>query len=158
MNSSEIKTLIEAAFQNVTLDGGVSQLQSQVMDNYGEGVTTAEFNRLPRREVTNDWKAFPVETFFSFSYLDAKGFRYYIPALMTESLEKGVWIGETISALYPKNDHLREHRFSQYALLNPQQRVAITQFLSWLSHRVELDHHYQVQVERALRNYWHQYV
>jgi len=43
MDSSTMKALIEAAFKNVILDGGASQLQCEVMDNYGEGVTNEEF-------------------------------------------------------------------------------------------------------------------
>ncbi len=158
MDLSEMKALIEAAFKNVTLDGGVSQLQSEVMDNYGEGVTHSEFVRLPLREVTDDWTAFPVADFFSFSYLDAKGFRYYIPALLLDALGAGEWTSETLFALRAKKDHLWDYHMNQYSLLNAQQLSAIAQFLHWLPQLIELDYEDEKLTQLALRDYWHRYL
>ena len=158
MSSSEIKALIEAIFKGVTLDGGVSQLQCEVMDNYGEGVTHREFILLPQKEVTDDWAAVPEETLLYTAYLDAKGFRYYIPAFMLSCLATDLWLSDTIFTLYPKQDTSWSHRMSQYSLLNAQQRSAIAQFLHWLPQIIELDRKDTIRTERALRNYWQQFL
>lgn len=46
--------LIRTAFAGVTLGNGISLRQAQVIDRYGEDVTDAEFDALPRQEVTSD--------------------------------------------------------------------------------------------------------
>jgi hypothetical protein len=62
----------------------MSLRQAQVADRYGEGVTEAEYQTLPRGEVTNSW----ADVSFSelerdcVAHLDNEGLRYYLPAFM----------------------------------------------------------------------------
>ncbi len=154
-----MKALIEAAFKNVILDGGASQLQCEVMDNYGEGVTNEEFLRLPQKEITNDWAAVPEETLLYTAYLDDKGFRYYIPTFMISCLNRGDLVTETIFALDARPGDLWNYKMSQFSLLNLHQRSTIAQFLYSLPDLVEIRwHEDKVCIERAFTNYWHQYL
>jgi hypothetical protein len=90
MKKEQIKKIIEAAFNGVTLDGGISLEQTKVIDNYGRGVNVEEFTALPNNEVTNNWKQIPISQLDEaecLAHFDRKGFKYYIPALMLRLLE-----------------------------------------------------------------------
>jgi hypothetical protein len=50
-----VEAQIRAAFAGVTVGKGMSLRQAQVADRCGEGVTDAEYEALPRGEVTNSW-------------------------------------------------------------------------------------------------------
>lgn len=165
MNYSQIQVAIQTAFQGVILDGGVSVRQAEVMDNWGRGITNKEFQALPLEENTENWMALSGETLEQFpylSYLDAKGFRFYIPAFMLSVLASyqpsSLRVISTLSSLYPKQDTYGEHSLNQYSLLNQEQRSAIASFLSCLPATVPLDLEDQRIVERAIRNYWHEYL
>ena len=164
MNASELKEVIRIAFRNVKLDGGVSLRQAKVMDNYGEGANNKEFKTLPEQEITNNWEAIPDEIISQhcyLSHLDAKGFRYYIPAFMLSSLREPEFsdtLGSTIFALYPKKDDLWDYKMMHYSLLDAQQRSAVAQFLSSLPQLVDLSPEEQRMIERAIRNFWHEYL
>ncbi len=171
MTKQEMVILIETAFQNVHLDGGISLRQAEVCDNRGEGVESKEeYKALPIHEITNDWQALSIETLDQYAYLahmDAKGFRYYIPAFMRSVLVDYDYLSErvtfTLHSLYPKKDGLPkrdslwEYSMSQYSLLNQEQRFAIAQYLYYLPTLIELDSGDEKITVRALRNYWEQY-
>ena len=162
MNKTELETLIKTAFKDVTLDGGISLHQAAVIDNYGEGVTAEEFAALPTQEITNDWTAITDEIIEEFcritSHLDAKGFRYYIPALVLGSLNELFEVAQWTSyALCPELGNLWEHKMMHYSLLNQEQRSAIAQFLCWFPqlHNDSWDNEF---FDNALKNYWHQFL
>lgn len=171
MNKNEIRSIIEKAFEGVTLEGGTSFLQTEIIDNYGEEYTDKEFNALPEKDITHDWKLVTVNDLDKLhtAHLDDKGFRYYIPALMcrfldtypVDVLNPGSMrqIG-TLSSLYPTVHHpnISDHLSAKYEILNLQQRQAIAQFLKWLPEVLELDDHYSTIAERAVRNYWKDYL
>jgi uncharacterized protein DUF6714 len=170
MNKNKIRSVIEKAFEGVTLEDGTSILQTDVIDNFGEGYTDEEFDALAKRDICNDWKQIPSTDLDKLhtAHLDDKGFRYYIPALMCrlldtyplDVLDPGTMreIG-TLSSLYPTNPSpqhkgYKEYIISRYEHLDLQQRQAIALFLKWLPELVELKTHDQTVIERALRNYW----
>jgi len=156
---SEIKSEIESAFDGVTLNGGISLDQTKVIDEFGliRNVKSKEFDALPLNEVTDDWKAIPssiLDDADCFVHLDAKGFRYYIPALMLRLLENydrgSMMVISTLRILYPK----KESSEYWYSLLTKEQRRAIAHYLKTLPSLVELQGEDRPVVERAFRNYW----
>ena len=158
----EIKILIETAFRDVKLEGGISLDQTKVIDNYGRGITDEEFGALPDKEITDDWKQIPISELDNaecLAHFDRKGFRYYIPALVLRLLENYdpmsmMTIG-TLSILYPKT----ESWAFLYSLLTEQQNQAIALYLQALPKLVELDTFQDKKVvERALNNYWSKYL
>ncbi len=165
MTESEIKFLIERAFECVSLSGGVSLRQAEVMDNYGEGCTAAEFAKLPLTEITSDWRLLPVhelEKYAYLSHLDSLGFRYYIPAFIVSVLDGAArysnrWI-PTLYCLYPKHDDLWDHCMMHYAALDDAQKSAIAEFLKWVSNCSKFDKDDRNSAEQALQNYWSRYL
>ncbi|MBC7528384.1 MAG: hypothetical protein H7308_12650 [Chthonomonadaceae bacterium] len=169
MNQIELEKLIKIAFAGVTLGGGISLEQSKVQDNGGKDESGRELGEnewltLPLREVTDDWTAISEETLcdvWSFAHLVEEGFRYYLPAFMVHTLEDG-WNSETLSSLllnlYPKKDQTWEYSMLRYSLLDHLQRSAVAQFLLFLPGFINLDSEDHTLVERALRNYWSDYL
>ncbi len=156
----DIREIITHAFQGVSLRGGTSLKQTEVIDRYCEGVTEEEFRALPDTEVTQDWQAISAQELDRaqcIAHLDARGFTYYIPALMVRLLEdydpSSMRTIGTLRALYPKKDSW-EYHMERYSLLSPQQSAAIASYLQALPQLVELDSEDTKVMERALKTYW----
>jgi len=64
----------------------------------------------------------------------------------------------TLTGLHPKKDKAWEYHMQRYSLLDATQKTAIARFLAELPKLVELDSEGQKTVERALRNYWGDYL
>jgi hypothetical protein len=166
MTAEELKGIITAAFDGVTLSGGVSLHQAEVMDNWGEGCSEQEFARLPDKECTTNWLMLPREELERYAltpYLDPNGFRYYIPAFMCSVIDDpslGICSGRlvaTLGSLYPKHDSLWAHKVDKYAALSDTQKQAIAAFLDWMTNNPAFDQDDRTCAERAVRNYWGQY-
>jgi hypothetical protein len=63
--------------------------QAQAIDNYRKGWSPAEFEALPKSEITDDWSAVPLSELERdcTAHLDVAGLRYYLPALMLSLLD-----------------------------------------------------------------------
>ena len=156
---------IHKAFAGVALGDGVSLRQSIVIDGFGEGYTDEEFEQLKFAEVIDDWTQIPKNELMEAEYtahLDAAGFRYYIPALMlilVENYDSGSMRDiSTLQSLYPKPDRLWFHYMDKYSLLNYEQKQAIAKYLIALPDLVTLDTEDKARVERAIRNYWSEFL
>ena len=133
LSKDELKKEIEQAFQGVQLDGGLSLKQIKVIDNYGRDCSDEEFVALPRTEITDDWKSVPPEILDEvdgLAFLDQKGIRFYLPALMLRLLDNYdpasmMTIG-TLSMLYPKT----ESKEYLYSLLSQDQKKQLLIFFS----------------------------
>jgi hypothetical protein len=170
MNELDIRTAlisacIHKAFAGVVLGDGVSLRQSIVIDNYGEGYTEKEFKEIKLSEVVNDWMQIPKHELLEAehtSHLDAAGFRYYIPALMLTLIENydnsSMRDISTLMSLYPKPDRMWTYCMVQYSLLSYDQKQAIAKFLIALPDLVTLDAEDKANVERAIRNYWSEFL
>jgi hypothetical protein len=161
----KVRNKIQAAFRGVKLDGGISLRQAQVIDNYGEGVTGQEFAALPQMDITDNWEALSIETLEEYCFvphLDAKGFRYYIPAYILSVLlrydRSSMRVISTLGALHAKRGNSWDYYMDKYSLLNLQQRSAIAFFLEQLPSSVAIDPEDKKIIERAIRGYWHQYL
>lgn len=169
MNTEQLRAQMKSAFRGVTLEGGISLRQGEICDNYGRDnqgrpIGESVFAMIPRSEVTDDWTALPLaelERYPYLSYLDAKGFRYYIPAFLLSLLEdasKGsMRVITTLASLRPSREHW-SYSMAQYALLDETQRAAVATFLLYLQDDPHLDAEDQKLVFRALECYWQTYL
>ena len=122
MTKNEIRSIIEKAFEGVTLEDGTSILQTQVIDKHGEGYTNQEFRALAAKDIGHDWKLLTLKELDECltAYLDDKGFRYYIPALMCSILDSyapaSMRVIDTLRSLYPKEPKRPAGRSSEIRL------------------------------------------
>ncbi len=158
---TEIETGIRAAFKDVRLDGGLSLSEAAGVDNRA----VEKLRALPAGRDTDDWSALSCEMLDDYpvlAYMNAEGFRCYIPAfiisVLTQYVPGSMRVSSTLSSLYPKRSENWDYSMKQYSLLTRKQREAIAAFLAGLSAEVELDGEDQKVVERALRNYWHEFL
>ena len=165
MDTLEVESLIKRAFKGVQLGKGCSLRSAEEASHWGKKGANEDILLYPDVEIKNNWSALSVETLDRYPYLahmDAEGLRYYIPAFMLSLLAETV-PGDmrficTLSALYPKRDGSADYTIGRYALLTQEQRCAIACYLKALPSLVEIDAEDQTIIERALRNYWHEYL
>jgi hypothetical protein len=128
---------IAEAFAGVTLDGGIDIHAAQSMDDYGN----PEEDLLSRTAERNDWRHVKIQElqsrFWAVTFLDAKGFRFYAPAIMTELLNHGdatnnlsAWFLNGL-AVTPAGV-IKDVRFDD--LFNSAQRAAIIRYLKHVVH------------------------
>ncbi len=154
---------IRAAFAGVTLGRGVSLRQAEALDDYCNNISEQAYRELPLSEVTGAWDAVPSAELErnNVAHLDPEGWRYYIPALMLSVLRHyepaSLRVIGTLSSLYPKHKP-DSYDLLRYDLLNDQQKQAIAHYLDALPNLLPLNWQDSKVVERALRNYWKQYL
>jgi hypothetical protein len=159
-----VESEIRTAFRGVTLGRGISLRQAQLADGFQDTVRNAHFASPAHQEITDDWSRVPLDELERdcIAHLDALGFRYYIPALMLSVLNhyesSSMRVIGTLTGLYPKKDDSWEYDMHRYSLLNLVQKTAIARFLAATPKLVELNSEDQKVVERALRNYWGEYL
>ena len=160
---SSVEQEIRSAFRGVALGAGISLGRAQLVD--GQSASSREHaESLTQGEIIGDWSQVPLEELERdcVAHLDALGFRYYIPALMLSVLDhydsSSMRVIGTLVGLYPKEDNTWEYHMHRYSLLDAKQKAAIARFLAELPKLVELDSEGQKTVDRALRNYWAEYL
>ena len=164
LNSSEVTAAVIAAFSGVSLGGGCSLRSAEEADHWGRPPFTNP-EAFSDVDIINDWTALSTETLDHFPYLahmDAEGFRYYIPAFMLNLIRdyepSSMRVICTLGALYPKRDELWDYHMGLYSLLSREQSRAIAYYLQELPSLLGLGHDEQKISERALRNYWHEFL
>jgi hypothetical protein len=171
MEREDVQAAIRSAFAGVRLGSGVSLRQAQIIDVRGRGMSHAEFESLPRSEVTEDWTAIPDSELVRdcVGHLDAHGLRYYLPALMlwlldhyddedrlfTEGADMTA-IG-TVSALAFSSEFETSYR-EIFGGFTREQRAAIASFIEALPRLVELDDDDATRVASSLESYWAQFL
>lgn len=155
---------ITAAFDGVSREDGVTLSETYVIDDYGSPEERAEV----RKEDTERWwQNVPDDNIScadaALSFLDPKGFRYYIPAYLVWYLrkmdsserDKSNTFESIIDALTIQNDSaIDEYSFPRFRLLNPQQSKAVARFLQF-----EAEHEgFHRDARRALERYWGQFL
>lgn len=149
---------LERAFGDVRRDGGVSLHQMNVLDDYGDADALA---RAELEDGEERWQTIDDDKLERFGaslvFLDAKGFRFYIPAflrLMARRLSDlarpcafdGVW-----SALVSSHSYASTH----YTALDDAQRRAIATFLRGV---VEIgDDEDRAAARESIDRYWGRY-
>lgn len=152
--------MIARAFQQVQREDGVSLHEADVLDSYG---TDSQRAAARRKDVDTSWCDVPaadIEHYHAvFSFLDPKGFRYYIPAYMTWSLRnyqssRSMTVDSTIYALALHDQaELRDYQLERYSLLTNEEGGAVLAFLRYMAH--ETDGRVDDRAARdAIRKYW----
>jgi len=151
---AHLEVVLDDAFGGVLRDGGVTLHQMDVLDGYG---SPADLAIAASRDPEVAWREVSDSKLMSFGmslvFLDAKGFRFYIPAYMrlvarhiesaTYSGLCGVWFALRGSA-YDRERH--------YALLSAAQNRAIVTFLSIMRELGDPDE--CGDADQCLRAYW----
>jgi hypothetical protein len=149
---------IHAAFAEVRREDGITLHEAIALDDYA---TAAECQQARRLDTDQHWTEIPdvwLEQFDSaLCFLDAKGFRYYIPAYLIWALKhyresRSFSIDSTIYAFLTQSN-LAAHQHAKWALLNPTQAEAIASFLQFW---VDYGENYvdQRAAAKALEQYW----
>lgn len=125
-----VETQIREAFKGVSREGGVSWSESYVIDDYG---TMDE--RLAARALDRDtsWQQLVRARHWNrghgaggFSFLDAIGFRYYLPAALIQSIRAGHDMDICYHLIVPPpTDRLHEYSVQRCSLLDVHQCRAV---------------------------------
>jgi hypothetical protein len=172
MERETVEAGIRTAFAGVKLGAGVSLRQAQAADTWRDGHTEAEWRALPRGEVTDDWSRVPDAELRRdcIAYLDEEGLRYYLPAFMLWLLDhyddvemrrdasSDLAVIGTLMATAPGGDGRAAALHAAFDGYTPQRRAAIAAFVEALPRLVELSYMDAMCVERAIRDYWGQFL
>ena len=128
---------LATVFAHVTLDGGIDIHAAQSMDDY----RNLEEDRLSGTAECNDWQRVQILTlqprFSAITFLDAKGFRFYTPAIMKQLLIHGDCTNNLSAsflnglAVTPAG-MIKDVLFDE--LFNSAQRAAIIRYLKHVLH------------------------
>ncbi len=124
---------IEAAFDGVSREGGVSWTEAEIADAYGD-VRIAAFvwdGDTRWQDLLDERANFPGSGIGVWSFLDAVGFRYYLPAAMTLSARSGH--DETVC--WPLTLQVSDHGSypgALWSLLDLRQRRCVKRFLQYM--------------------------
>lgn len=155
MRADELHTEREAliaeiyvAFRDVTREGGVSWSETGVLDDYG-----TEAERLAARDTDREWgwtelvddsKWQPDTGWGGFSFLDAIGTRYYLPAALVRSVRLGRDVGiafhidfsppasGSLASSVINDFDLVAYRTEQLSLLDDRQRRCVARFVRFM--------------------------
>jgi hypothetical protein len=150
-----VERAIRDAFAGVKLGEGISLRRAEAAD-VDPMMTARELQPLLLSEITDDWAAVPATDLDrdAIAYLDARGLRYYLPALMIRLLDAyeptQMWCIGTIFAL----DQRQRHPPGFLELLSPSQRRAIATYVRTLPTLVELGDGDAARIRRAFRDVW----
>lgn len=158
MDAAELETEREAliaeiyaAFKDVSREGGVSRFEAFVIDDRGSDEECAAARA---RDTDTSWTELVDDPGWQspgvFSFLDAIGFRYYLPVVLVRTLRTGEEddalpdhislpripaddaVAECLDKL-PKQlgdiDGLNYHTLSQWVLLTDRQRCCVARFI-----------------------------
>ncbi|MEI7575493.1 MAG: DUF6714 family protein [Armatimonadota bacterium] len=136
----ELIEAIKAAFRGVSREGGVSWSETDVIDDYG----TEEMRAIARASDTDsEWEELILSGTFlddaapgSFCFLDAIGFRYYLPAAMCQALmpeldTQGRFFGWHGSLIYHLIEADRSIFREGFLLLSKEQKRVIANFITY---------------------------
>ena len=147
--ADELCRKIETAFEGVTLEDGIGLWEAQGIDDREDEETCARYRA---RDEKNDWKKVPTDDLSgcnsSPSFLDAKGFRFYLPAFMCAELRDEHGYGFEFTLV-----QIDQHGRQKFSLLSPLQRAAVRAYLEFLLDDPEYGFQRQ-QIERALADCW----
>jgi hypothetical protein len=128
--------MIHDAFDGVTLDGGISVHQADVIDGYGD---EKAFTAARLRDPETRWKDIAdskIKRFNqSMTFLDPRGFLFYLPAYIIHALDHFNPVDGHLDAdgvLFATSDRSGYHH-DNISILNPAQKQATAVFLKLCS-------------------------
>jgi len=153
---------ITAAFDGVAREDGVSLREAREIDVFGSDKKRAAARRL---DTDTRWQDVPnadlLDYYNSLVYLDAKGFRYYLPAYLIWDLTANISSTHGIDSYVlfhlqvPPEPNLRHDWLERFALLTPPQGRAVCRFLRFVAVHGEWDD--PQDAADALTAYWSRY-
>jgi hypothetical protein len=152
-----LRAQIRAAFKGVTRDGGVSWSETLVIDNYG---TDEERAAARARDTDTCWTELVDDPNWvlhdglgGFSFVDAIGFRYYLPAAMIRSVESGDDHGSLCFhlTLPPPGDKFHDWKMGKWSRIDRKQRLAVRRFIRYME---ATDPHFGACWREAFESYW----
>ena len=140
---------IRTAFNGVKLGDGIGLWQAQGLDDYETPEVCADY-RL--KDEDEDWSRISDDTLqrcnSSPSFLDAKGFRFYMPAFMLSELRGGY--GFHFKWSLTDSGTLA---YTRYELLNANQRAVVRDYLIFFASDPD-DTFSRDDIMHALETYW----
>jgi hypothetical protein len=146
---------LRGAFAEVELGGGETIHQAHLEGIFGKGeewIAAREKDPESHWYEVPDWK---LKTGFStLSFFDVEGWRFYIPAFMSWSLQNWRTTDSTTadSVLWDLDWGHHEHWSKRYESLNRAQSEAVHDFLEFFDRYSGQD-----DARKAIRSYWHQF-
>ncbi len=133
---------ITAAFDGVSREDGVTLHEATVIDDYG---SLEERAKAHKKDKESRWQDVPEDdirfTDAVLSFLDPKGFHYYLPAYVVwylrnmDSEEPGYWSNTFDSVIFhltvPNDSARDDYYLSRFRLLTSPQSKAIARFLEF---------------------------
>ncbi len=154
---------IREAFAEVSREDGVTLHEADVIDDYGSAAARAEARKLDTEERWQDVPDADIEKYdWILSFLDLKGFKYYIPAYMVWSLKNyqtssSASVDATIYALAPPSSpDLQAWKLERWQVFDTLQAKTICRFLRFAVEQAVLCMDARVAQE-ALDSYWGKY-
>ena len=154
---------IHAAFKDVSRDGGVSWSESDVIDGYGSDEERAAARARDKdaswTQLVDDQHWNPDRGIGGFSFMDAIGFRYYLPAAMIRCIRSGYDEGIQFHLdAGGSTEELRAYNIGQLSALDMRQRQCVASFIRYMIavSALQDDHeHYDAKAWlAALDSYW----
>ena len=148
-DAERICDLIIEAFSLVTLGDGIGLWQAQGLDDYEDEETCLKYRE---RDEKYDWTKVTQDDLDSCnsspSFLDAEGFRFYLPAFMISDLRDEYRFDFIYSLI-----NFQYLKYERYELLSPFQRQCVRDYLIW--HRDDPNNDFdRPEIEKALSQYW----
>lgn len=147
--AQRVCSVIREAFKGVTLGNGVGLTEARALDDYEDAATCAANRENDEKE---DWQRITCDELNTFgdtwSFFDAEGMRFHLPAFLIADLEGEEGMGMEFSLT-----HLGDHGKERFSLLNTEQRSAVRLYLIHL--RTDPDSEYYLEdIDNALETYW----
>jgi len=140
LRKKKVLKQIEIAFENVSLEDGVSLHETLEIDDYRKVLPNSIARRL---DVVDDWKRLiGSRTITKFcwnggiSFLDAKGFRFHIPAYLIVEI-RSHRLGDISNTMISNLTCPNELRLDGFALFSLEQKKAIFNAV-WYLHEFEI--------------------
>ncbi|OJU63705.1 MAG: hypothetical protein BGO01_07490 [Armatimonadetes bacterium 55-13] len=147
--------LIRNSFKGVKRVNGVSWSESVVLDDYG---TMEERLAARSKDKEKDWTSLvedrlwnPATGVGGWSFLDAIGFRYYLPAEMIRSVRRGYSDSLAFHLTLQKGE-MKNYCLEQWARLDASQRACVKKFVIYMM-KVS-DDFSRKEWEEAFGSYW----
>ena len=132
---AKVNAAIRSPFEGVSRGDGITLHQTALIDRCGSQRELKKAARLDSDRRWQDVRDSDIEAEYSaLCFLDAKGFRYYIPAYMTWTLNNyAVSQSVTSDCTIYAFTHDTEDKDPRFAALNEPQKRAIALFLRYFS-------------------------
>ncbi|MGC4016894.1 MAG: CPCC family cysteine-rich protein [Luteolibacter sp.] len=134
---TQIIGFIEFHFNNVTRDGGTTLHQMEVLDDYGSAEDLAEAAKLDTESTWEEISDLKLSNFAcSMVFLDAKGFRFHLPAFMRFTLanwKDGAAVCENMGVIYALSAGPHGFHHEVFEILSHAQLEATASFLWYIA-------------------------